>query len=127
MVSLGPARVQPGGRMELFRLNPGVDPRNLPSSASMRQPQIALLLVSLLGPSALFAGDGSIHNDAVWRDADGKEIWSNGGHIIREGGAFYWVGYDTGPGRPAGPAALEGHGQVRAHLRGRQPAPVAAA
>ncbi|MBN1422031.1 MAG: family 43 glycosylhydrolase [Planctomycetes bacterium] len=46
------------------------------------------------------APDGIIRNDTVWRDTDGNEIWSNGGHIIREGDRFFWIGYDTGPGRP---------------------------
>ncbi|MCY2951187.1 MAG: family 43 glycosylhydrolase [Planctomycetota bacterium] len=44
------------------------------------------------------AGDGVIHNDTVWRDTAGNEIWCNGGHMIREGNLFYWVGYETGPG-----------------------------
>ena len=56
-------------------------------------------LLWLLGPLTTFASDGIIHNDTVWRDTEGKEIWSNGGHILREGDMFYWVGYDTGPGR----------------------------
>jgi hypothetical protein len=42
---------------------------------------------------------GFIRNDTVWHDTSGGEIWCNGGHIIREGGLFYWVGYDTGLGR----------------------------
>jgi len=36
----------------------------------------------------------------VWRDTDGNEIWCNGGQMYREGGLWYWIGYDTGPGRP---------------------------
>jgi beta-xylosidase len=44
--------------------------------------------------------EGVIRNGTSWRDTAGKEIWSNGGHIIREGDVFYWVGYDTGPRRP---------------------------
>jgi hypothetical protein len=43
--------------------------------------------------------EGAIRNGTVWRDTDGKEIWCNGGHIVREGSLFYWIGYDTGPGR----------------------------
>ena len=40
-----------------------------------------------------------IQNETVWHDTAGNEIWCNGGHIVREGEVFYWVGYDTGPGR----------------------------
>ena len=43
---------------------------------------------------------GVIENGKVWRDTGGNEIWCNGGQILREGDAFYWVGYDIGPGRP---------------------------
>jgi hypothetical protein len=38
---------------------------------------------------------GTIHNDTVWKDANGNEIWCNGGNILREGNTFYWVGYET--------------------------------
>lgn len=41
---------------------------------------------------------GTIRNDTVWKDTDGNEIWCNGGHMIREGDTFYWVGYETRPG-----------------------------
>jgi len=57
------------------------------------------MLFRLMGFAAALAGDGIIHNDTVWRDTAGKEIWCNGGHIVREDNLFYWVGYDTGPGR----------------------------
>ena len=40
---------------------------------------------------------GRIRNNTVWRDTDGNEIWCNGGHMIREGDKFYWVGYETRP------------------------------
>lgn len=40
---------------------------------------------------------GTIENDSIWKDTDGNEIWSNGGHIIRQGGTFYWAGYETRP------------------------------
>ena len=40
---------------------------------------------------------GTIQNDTVWKDTGGNEIWSNGGHMIREGDTFYWVGYETKP------------------------------
>jgi len=58
------------------------------------------VLVGLLVPGGSTAADGIIHNDAVWRDTGGREIWCNGGDILREGDTFYWVGYDTGPRRP---------------------------
>ena len=58
-----------------------------------------LLLMGLFGATVSFGGDGVIRNDAVWRDTAGIEMWCNGGHIVREGDVFYWVGYDTGPGR----------------------------
>ena len=38
---------------------------------------------------------GTIRNDTVWKDTCGNEIWCNGGHMIREGNTFYWVGYET--------------------------------
>ncbi|MEJ2704533.1 MAG: family 43 glycosylhydrolase [Sedimentisphaerales bacterium] len=41
---------------------------------------------------------GTIENDTVWKDTDGNEIWCNGGHMIKEGDTFYWVGYETRPG-----------------------------
>jgi hypothetical protein len=41
---------------------------------------------------------GTIRNDTVWRDTGGNEIWCNGGHMIKEGNTFYWVGYETKPG-----------------------------
>lgn len=47
-----------------------------------------------------FAQDSVIHNNSLWHDAAGHEIWCNGGQILQEDGHFYWVGYDTGPGRP---------------------------
>ncbi|UCG49906.1 MAG: family 43 glycosylhydrolase [Phycisphaerales bacterium] len=40
---------------------------------------------------------GTIQNDTIWRDTHGKEIWCNGGHMIREGETFYWAGYETRP------------------------------
>jgi hypothetical protein len=40
---------------------------------------------------------GTIRNNAVWKDTDGNEIWCNGGHMVREGDRFYWVGYETRP------------------------------
>lgn len=46
------------------------------------------------------AGDGIIRNDAVWRDTSGREIWCNGGHMVRHEATFHWVGYETAPNRP---------------------------
>jgi hypothetical protein len=40
---------------------------------------------------------GTIRNDTIWRDTSGNEIWCNGGHMIREGDTFYWIGYETKP------------------------------
>ena len=53
-----------------------------------------------VGIAGQLTGDkyvGTIHNDTVWKDTDGNEIWCNGGHMIREGDIFYWVGYETRP------------------------------
>ncbi|MCY2954424.1 MAG: family 43 glycosylhydrolase [Planctomycetota bacterium] len=62
--------------------------------------RVEIVLIMLLAAATMArAGDGVIHNDVAWRDTAGNEIWCNGGHIIREGELFYWVGYDTGPGR----------------------------
>jgi hypothetical protein len=69
------------------------------STMPLRRPTIAAFLMALLGSIWSFASDSIIHNDTVWRDTAGNEIWCNGGHMIREGDRFYWVGYDTGPGR----------------------------
>ena len=59
---------------------------------------VAVLLVALscLG-RVLSAEKALICNDTVWRDTSGQEIWCNGGHMIREGNRFYWVGYETRP------------------------------
>jgi len=65
----------------------------------MRQLFVRTILFGLFGLALGLARDGVIHNDVVWHDTAGNEIWCNGGHIIREGHVFYWVGYDTGPGR----------------------------
>ena len=40
---------------------------------------------------------GTIQNDTLWKDTSGNEIWCNGGHMIRRGDIFYWVGYETKP------------------------------
>jgi len=40
---------------------------------------------------------GTIRNDTIWNDTNGNEIWCNGGHMIKEGDTFYWVGYETKP------------------------------
>ena len=58
---------------------------------------VSLLIVFCCSWSMLSAGEGMIHNDKVWRDTSGQEIWCNGGHMIREGDRFYWVGYETRP------------------------------
>jgi hypothetical protein len=57
------------------------------------------VLASLIAVASSLASEGVIHNETVWRDSDGNEVWCNGGHMIRQAGVFYWVGYDTGPGR----------------------------
>jgi hypothetical protein len=66
----------------------------------MARTKITLIAIVLLASicATLMAQEGVIRNDAVWRDTAGNEIWCNGGHIIREGDLFYWVGYDTAPG-----------------------------
>ncbi len=61
------------------------------------QAVLGLFLALAAGPPA--PQDGVIRNDTVWRDTAGNEIWCNGGHIIRQGDVFYWIGYDTAPGR----------------------------
>jgi hypothetical protein len=43
---------------------------------------------------------GVITNDAVWHDTAGNEIWCNGGDMVQVADTFYWVGYETGSGRP---------------------------
>jgi hypothetical protein len=59
----------------------------------------AALFAAALAAGPLVAADGVIENGTVWHDTDGREIWSNGGHIIRQGDTFYWVGYETAPRR----------------------------
>jgi len=57
-----------------------------------------LLLFLLCWPLGILSGgEGIIHNDTVWYDTNGNEIWCNGGHMIRENNTFYWVGYETRP------------------------------
>ena len=58
------------------------------------------LTLSLCPGGPLMAADGVIVNDTVWRDTSGREIWCNGGHMVRQEGTFYWVGYETAPNRP---------------------------
>jgi hypothetical protein len=58
-----------------------------------------VVLAPLIALTSSLASEGVIHNETVWRDTDGNEIWCNGGHMIRQAGVFYWLGYDTGPGR----------------------------
>jgi hypothetical protein len=57
----------------------------------------ALIVVLCSSLPALSAEKAVIRNDTVWRDTSGREIWCNGGHMIREGDRFYWVGYETRP------------------------------
>ena len=54
-----------------------------------------LTILSALG---IFS-QGVIENGTVCHDTNGDEIWCNGGHMIREGDIFYWVGYETRPGQ----------------------------
>lgn len=59
---------------------------------------VAVLIITLCWSlQALSAEKAVICNDTVWRDTSGQEIWCNGGHMIREGDTFYWVGYETRP------------------------------
>jgi hypothetical protein len=59
---------------------------------------LAGLIVALCcSLQALSAEKAVISNDTVWRDTSGQEIWCNGGHMMREGDRFYWVGYETRP------------------------------
>ena len=76
------------------------------SSARMRRSLllvVAGLLLSLPSPCEAEPSPtaakyvGTIQNDTVWKDTNGNEIWCNGGHMIREGDTFYWVGYETKP------------------------------
>ena len=74
-----------------------------------RRIQGLLLLIfacSLLSPATFRRAEpsptaaryiGTIKNDTVWKDTDGNEIWCNGGHMIKQGDTFYWVGYETRP------------------------------
>jgi hypothetical protein len=65
----------------------------------IRKCLVVALLSIVLGCSlaGLSAEPAVICNDTLWRDTDGEEIWCNGGHMIREGDRFYWVGYETRP------------------------------
>jgi hypothetical protein len=60
---------------------------------------IGIPLLASICPNVM-AQEAIIRNDTIWRDTAGSEIWCNGGHIIRQGDLFYWIGYDTGPRRP---------------------------
>jgi hypothetical protein len=58
---------------------------------------VAALVIVCCSVTLLPAEQGVIHNDTLWRDTGGQEIWCNGGDMIREGDKFYWVGYETRP------------------------------
>ena len=73
--------------------------KNIPLLNPCRAGRVTVVLAAFLTALSALAEDGIIRNDTVWHDAAGREIWCNGGHIIQEGEVFYWVGYDTGPGR----------------------------
>lgn len=60
--------------------------------------QLAVIPALPIGASPTAPTDGLIQNGAVWYDTDGREIYNNGGNMIRVGDTFYWVGYDTAPG-----------------------------
>jgi len=62
-------------------------------------PRLAFLLAVLFAAGQLAPAEGIIKNGVVWYDTNGNEIWCNGGHMIREGDTFYWVGYETAPRR----------------------------
>jgi len=64
-----------------------------------RGPRLAFLLAVLCAAGQPAPADGIIKNGTVWHDTKGNEIWCNGGHMIREGDTFYWVGYETAPRR----------------------------
>lgn len=65
----------------------------------MRTKTLLGILMLTVVVSTGMAQDGFIANGVVWRDTAGEEIWCNGGHMIRQGDTFYWVGYDTAPDR----------------------------
>lgn len=77
--------------------------KNLGNSAVWK----ASCLLGLMALAGWLPADGRcretglavIRNGVPWTDAAGHEIWCNGGHMIRVEDRFYWVGYDTGPGR----------------------------
>ncbi len=58
-----------------------------------------LSVFGILCQSAITEASGVIRNGTVWHDTNGDEIWCNGGHVIREGDIFYWIGYETRPGQ----------------------------
>jgi len=58
-----------------------------------------LSVLGILCQSAITEANGIIRNGTIWHDTSGNEIWCNGGHMIREGSTFYWVGYETRPGQ----------------------------
>jgi hypothetical protein len=59
---------------------------------------ISLWIVLTCLAAPLSAAADLIRNDHLWRDTNGRPIWCNGGHMIRQDGKFYWVGYETRPG-----------------------------
>jgi hypothetical protein len=89
-------------RGEIRRGRVRAPPRGFASLlAHLLAPVIACSMVACAavrpGPSTPLA---VIHNDAIWYDTDGNEIWSNGGDVLREGDTFYWLGYETRPDHP---------------------------
>ena len=61
------------------------------------KPILSLLVLLCCSLQVLSGKESVIHNDTIWYDTSGNEIWCNGGHMIREGNTFYWVGYETKP------------------------------
>jgi len=70
-------------------------------SARLLAPALACSMLACTAVRPTQSGSlGVIHNDTIWHDTDGNEIWSNGGDILREGDTFYWLGYETRPDHP---------------------------
>jgi len=52
----------------------------------------ALVLALFANFQPVYASSGVIQNDVFWLDTSGNPIYSQGGHVLKEGNTYYWYG-----------------------------------
>jgi len=54
---------------------------------------VAALVLALFSDfQHVYASSGVIQNDVFWKDTTGNPIYSQGGHVLKEGNTYYWYG-----------------------------------